>query len=109
MQCPAQLKRSDVKIGTGYKAIVGNIRRFHELQSLPMPVDDDLLNECNGLAETLLFYSYKWHKRCYNKFNGVKLKRAEKRKTVTQNGTNSHAKITRKNSGAIANASFQDK
>ena len=78
LQFPAQSKRSDTEGGTGYKTLADNIRRFHELQCLPMPIDDDLLSEKNGLAEKLSFHNAKWHRGCYNKFNNMKLKRVEK-------------------------------
>ena len=55
LQCPAQSKRSDIERGTWYKTLADNIQRFHELQCLPMPIDDDLLSEKNGLAEKLSF------------------------------------------------------
>ncbi len=109
LQCPARPKRSDIQSGAGYKTIADNILQFHELQCLPMPIDRDLLSECDGLAEKLPLNDAKWHEGCYNKFNNLKLKRAEKRKAQFQNDSVNGTKITRNNSGAAANASFQDK
>ena len=109
LQCPAQSKRSEIESGIGYKTLADNIQQFHELQCLPMPIDDNLLGQKNCLAEKLSLHKAKWHKGCFNKFNNMKLKRAEKRKSQTQNDADNGTKITRKNSGVAANASFQDK
>ena len=74
-----------------------------------MPIDDDLLSEMNGLAERLSLHNARWHKGCFNKFDNMKLKRAQNRKSQTQNDADNGTKITRKNSWAAATASFQYK
>ncbi len=77
LSCPAESKRKDV--GAGYFTIADNIKRFEELGSLPMRMDTARLDEGNGIGDTLLARSAKWHLSCKVKFNATKLRRAEKR------------------------------
>ena len=42
-----------------------NISSLHELNSLPSNIEISRDNDGNGLEETLITHSAKWHKACY--------------------------------------------
>jgi hypothetical protein len=68
------------KSGDGYATLAGNIRSFVEVGELPMPLNDNLLNNNDGIEMTLKKNFGKWHKKCSLAFNKTKLLRAQKRK-----------------------------
>ena len=69
LQCPVQSKRHDVVLGQGYSSLAKNIRRFNELQEMPMPIDLRRLDAGSGMEATVLEHQAKWHPSCNRKFN----------------------------------------
>ena len=59
LQCPADMKRSDIDSILGYSVFEYNLA--HELSSLPVSLDIQRLNEGNGVASTIGQHSAKWH------------------------------------------------
>jgi hypothetical protein len=108
LQHPAAGKRADA--GSGYQTISTNIQRFHELDCLPIPVNPVLLGEVSAVADVLKQHGAKWHKSCSNKFNNLKLQRAEKRKSCDDADAESStcsSKSTRRSSGGAMNTSIK--
>ena len=95
LQCPAQSKRHDVVLGQGYSSLAKNIRRFSELQEMPMPIDLRRLDAGSGMEATMLEHQAKWHPSCNRKFNTTKLQRAEKRHATNVAGSPARKKFTR--------------
>ena len=95
LQCPAQSKRHDVVLGQGYSSLAKNIRRFNELQEMPMPIDLRRLDAGSGMEATMLEHQAKWHPSCNRKFNTTKLQRAEKRHATNDAGSPVRKKFTR--------------
>lgn len=102
LQYPGNTRRDDIDIGTGYHTLASNILRFHELESLPIPIDISKLDEGDGIADTFITQNAKWHKSCKYKFSNLKLQRAEKRKSVDTPSSSQPTKFTRKTSGATS-------
>ena len=59
LKCPAKSKRGDV--GSGYKTLALNLRRFFELDSKLLLFDFEVLNEGDGVAECLMSNNACWH------------------------------------------------
>ena len=95
LQCPAQSKRHDVALGQGYSSLAKNIRRFNELQEMPMPIDLRRLDAGSGMEANMLEHRAKWHPSCNRKFNNTKLQRAEKRHATNVAGSPAKKKFTR--------------
>ena len=53
LQCPADLRRSDVEVGAGYKAFISNLERFIKLNDLPANVDVSLLDDSTGMFQNI--------------------------------------------------------
>ena len=68
LQCPAELTRSDVQVGTGYGVFTANLERFVELNDLPMDIDISLIDDGSGVVTTLMKNKAKWHKSCRNRY-----------------------------------------
>jgi len=100
LQCPGNTLRGDVEYGSGYHTLANNILRFNELGCLPIPLEIGKLNEGDGIAATFVKRNAKWHKTCNNKFNNLKLQRAEKRKSLDKPDCHLPTKLTRSSSGA---------
>ncbi|XP_041462085.1 uncharacterized protein LOC121413358 [Lytechinus variegatus] len=67
LQCPF---RSNAKpFGIGYASLVEDLTQFKELHQMPMDIQLERLNDGDGLKETLMRNSAKWHKKCRLKFN----------------------------------------
>ena len=95
---PAENTNRD-NVGAGFHTLANNIMRFEEIGCLPLPLDIAQLNDGDGIAATFTKYKAKWHKSCYNKFNTLKLQRAEKRKSLEEPRCPRPTKITRRNTG----------
>ena len=54
LQCPADIKRSDIVPGAGYHTLTANLLRFQQLNILPAEIDLSLFDEGSGIANTLL-------------------------------------------------------
>lgn len=102
LQCPGNLRRAGIAIGTGYNTLASNILRFNEIGCLPTPLDVARLDDGNGIATTFIERNAKWHKTCSNKFNNLKLQRAEKR-NPDKTDCPLPTKFTRKSSNSSAN------
>ena len=100
---PTTLK-SNNKIG--YISLVEDLKKFDDLNTLPMQVDISLFDDGEGMGETLLKHKAKWHKLCRNKFSKLKLERLEKRlhssDQCTENPKSTPSKVTRTSSGNVA-------
>ncbi|CAC5423156.1 unnamed protein product [Mytilus coruscus] len=68
----------------GYKMLATNIPKFHEMNSLPIPLDVRRFNNGSGIESTLTTNEAKCHPTCRIKFNNTKLKRAEQRYESTK-------------------------
>ena len=53
----------------GYDYLATNLLKFQNLNSLPMNVNLDKLDEGSGIAETLQSHSAMYHKSCYLKYS----------------------------------------
>ncbi|VDI47351.1 Hypothetical predicted protein [Mytilus galloprovincialis] len=68
----------------GYKMLAINIPKFHEINSLPIPLDVKRFNNGSGIESTLTTNEAKYHPSCRIKFNNTKLKRVEQRYESTK-------------------------
>ena len=96
LQQPISGKRADA--GSGYDILSKNIQLFNELGCLPLKLNAVLLGEPASIALLLKHHGAKWHKTCSNKFNSLKLQRAEKRKSNNSDEASpeSSKKVTRR-------------
>ena len=96
LQQPISDKRADA--GSGYDTLSKNIQLFNELGCLPLKLNAVLLGEPASIALLLKHHGAKWHKTCSNKFNSLKLQRAEKRKSNNSDEASpeSSKKVTRR-------------
>ncbi len=82
--------------GAGYQTIATNISRLMELDALSMNLHPLLLRDTTEVIDILRENHGKWHKTCNNLFNNLKVQRAEKRKSTSQDDTSvSDKKVTR--------------
>ena len=65
LQCPINAKGPNC----GYEYLATNLLEFQKLNSLPMNVNLDKLDEGSGIAETLQSHSAMYHKSCYLKYS----------------------------------------
>ena len=80
LQCPANSKRSDVEVGTGYKTFAITFQRCKSIDWFPIKIKfEDVIDE-KGLAYNLQLRNAKWHNNCRNKFSDLKIERHEKQK-----------------------------
>ena len=63
----AQSKRKDTSVDIR-KYLATNLLKFKKLNSLPMNVKFEKLDEGSGIAETLRPHSTMYHKSCYLKY-----------------------------------------
>ena len=68
LQCPAEVARTNSKVGAGYEAFVSNFEQFVELESLPMEINVAGLDDGSGMVSTLMANKAKWHKTCKNRY-----------------------------------------
>ena len=54
LQCPADIKHSDIDPGAGYHTLTANLLRFQQLNVFPAEIDLSLFDEGFGMADTLL-------------------------------------------------------
>lgn len=100
LQCPVNIRRSDIGLGSGYKSLEESISAFSNLGCIPLPFDISKLDEGDGIEATLKCHAAKWHKNCRNKFNSLKLQRAVKRKNEGESDPSTPTvKRTRKSFG----------
>lgn len=76
LKCPSVTSHTE---HDGYKNIATNVPLFHELNSLPIPLDPKRLDEGSGIEITLRRNNAKYHQSCRMMFNNTKLGRAQKR------------------------------
>ena len=99
LQCPGNTLRREVQYGSGYHTLANNISRFNELGCLPIPLEIEKLDEGDGIAATFIKRSAKRHKICNNKFNNLKVQRAEERKSLEKHDCHLPPKFTLNSSG----------
>ena len=88
--CPANSLRTDAGIGCGYTKLAEHLRRFKELNELPIDIRFSSLDDRQGMEETLTARRASFHKRCRSKCDNTTLQRLLKRKlhlTLTENET----------------------
>ena len=73
--CPINSKNNK----SGYESLAINVQEFKKIDSVPMNISLDRLDEGQGVAKILLLHKAVYHKACYLKFANDKLKRAQKR------------------------------
>jgi len=79
LQCPANSKRNDGD--AGYASFSNNVLEFKSIDAIPLTgLNIALLDEGQGIEETLRQRKAVWHKKCRDIFNNTKLERAKKRK-----------------------------
>ena len=100
LQAPGNTRRSDIDSATGFHTLANNILRFYELECLPIQLNIERLDDGDGIPETFRKHNAKWHKTCNNKFNNLKLQRAEKRKSASKPNCSNITKFTRTSTGA---------
>jgi hypothetical protein len=96
LQCPADSKRYN--LGAGYSSLAKNIEKFHQLSCLPIKPMKLLTvygTRSSDIEVALHQHKGKWHKKCRDSFNNLKLERAEKRKH-TEDISEATRKSTRK-------------
>ena len=101
--CPGKSKRPDIDVDNVYTNLVSNLEKFQELGILP-DVNLAALDDGRGIVATLKSNEAKWHKKCRDRYNNTKAKRAEKRKIeAVQNESvrvqPEEKKVTRNSSG----------
>ena len=75
LQCPINAKGHKC----GYKYLATNLLEFKKLNSLPINIKFEKLDEGSGIAETLRSHSAMYHKSCYLKYTSSKIQRLLKR------------------------------
>ena len=92
LQCPALSKRKDV--GASYSSFATNLEEFRKINAVPLNINTEVLNQVQGVEQTLNDKKAKWHKTCRNCFSNEKLDRAKKRKILeSQNKVSSEMSL----------------
>ena len=92
LQCPALSKRKDV--GASYSSFATNLEEFRKINAVPLNINTEVLNQVQGVEQTLNDKKAKWHKTCRNCFSNEKLDRAIKRKILeSQNEVSSEMSL----------------
>ena len=85
LQCPALSKRKDV--GASYSLFATNLEEFRKINAVPLNINTEVLNQVQGVEQTLNNKKAKWHKTCRNCFSNEKLDHAKKKNSgVTEQG-----------------------
>jgi hypothetical protein len=102
LQCPSTIRNNNTN-EIGYISLANDLQKCSELNYNPILIETDLLDEGQGIAETLANHKAKWHKLCRNKYSKLKWQRVEQKRTAIKSSLESEmctpAKITRKSSG----------
>ena len=77
LQCPVNAKGHKC----GYKYLATNLLEFKKLNSLPININLEKLDEGSGIAETLRSHHAMYHKSCYLKYTSSKVQRLLKRRS----------------------------
>ena len=85
LQCPALSKRKDV--GASYSLFATNLEEFRKINAVPLNINTEVLNQVQGVEQTLNDKKAKWHKTCRNCFSN-EIGPCEKKKNsgVTEQG-----------------------
>ncbi len=73
--CPANSKDVE-KIDVIYRNFVHNVTHFKSLGMLPQGFSFESYDDEDAMVQTLITNKAVWHKKCHQKFNNDKLKRA---------------------------------
>ena len=103
LQYPANSKQSDVDIDVGYETFAKSMEGFQQLSctSDSILVPETLLKLASDSSLTEIFKEHqaKWHKKCKDRFNTIKLQRALKRQS-NENDDLHTTKATRRGCGS---------
>lgn len=109
LQCPANIRRSDIEVGGGYRSLETVLLRCQSINWFPTTIRLDQLNDANGIASKLQLMKAKWHKTCRNKYTDMKLKRHEhSKRKVESDISETSRKITRQSPGCSTSTMTQD-
>lgn len=109
LQCPANIRRSDIEVGAGYRSLETVLLRCQSINWFPTTIRLDQLNDANGIASKLQLMKAKWHKTCRNKYTDMKLKRHEhSKRKVESDISETSRKITRQSPGCSTSTMTQD-
>ncbi len=102
LQCPTESKTQDA--GAGYRSLGNNLQEFSELGEL----DEERLDENDGIVATRINNRAKWHKLCQMKYNNMKLQRV-KRKLSEEPGSSAATppKRTRSNVSCVDSSHYR--
>ena len=64
LRCPAK-SASDQAPADVYSAFIDNVKKFKDLNALPVDVD----SRKHGTVQAFVQYNVSWHKQCHQKFN----------------------------------------
>ena len=70
--------KSDIE-GKSYATLAQNLKDLNELNSLPLQINLDRLDDGTGIEETLLRHKAQYHKTCYVNCNREKVERIQKK------------------------------
>ncbi|KXJ12058.1 hypothetical protein AC249_AIPGENE28764 [Exaiptasia diaphana] len=81
------------KLGSLYNALhcqkekmlgqaIHRLQEFRKINAVPLNIDTEVLNQGQGVEQTLYNKKAKWHNTCRNSFSNDKLDRAKKRKLL---------------------------
>ena len=68
LQCPLR-NTEKLSVGCGYVSLAEDLARFRTLQHMPMNLNQERLNDEDGIESTLRRHKAGWHKSCRLKFN----------------------------------------
>lgn len=94
LQCSADSKRSNV--GAGYISLSENLVKFNEICCLPDSINLTIIGDESGMANTLVKNKAKFNKSSFLKFNSTKLKRAQKRRLLSNDVVEDVCPVKRK-------------
>lgn len=101
--CICQIKTPNNNLTTQNKSLITytqlteRLTRLESLHALPSSLKSlKRLNEGDGICKTLLKHNATWHKSCFNLCNEQKIKRAEKRKSTTNNDISFEPSVRKK-------------
>ena len=79
MQCPSNNAVTKNSAVDTYKKFASNILKLVELDEVPLPLNEKIINETADFDDFLLRNNAKYHKNCKRHFDNDRVKRAEGR------------------------------
>lgn len=100
LQCPANIRRSDIEVGVGYRTLESMLNRCQSINWFPTQIMFNQFIHEKGIAFKLQQMEAKWHKTCRNKYTEMKIERHENIKRKLESGSEeTSGKITRQSIG----------